>query len=215
MEKESGVYGGEDGEETEMQQLIRHWMNERQAPDVLPAQDVLLGTMLDRIRRQSDTIALLRSDPDSSEEEHFRIMLAQTEIERVKFVVRSYVRTRLYKIEKYARYLVANPDLQEKLTQIELEHAKTFAKLTEAHFHQSVLQALPEEQRRLTDHVAFMPPMIPEPDKTRAVFVHARTKCPPVRLPDGSALEMQKGQISLTPYYVIEQLLVRGEVELV
>ena len=41
---------------------------------------------------------LLRADPDSSEDEHFRIMLVQTEIERVKFVVRSYIRTRLYKV---------------------------------------------------------------------------------------------------------------------
>lgn len=31
----------------------------------------------------------------------------------------------------------------------------------------------------------------------------------------GSSTEMQKGQTSLTPYYVVEQLLLRGEVELV
>lgn len=41
---------------------------------------------------------LLRADPDSSEDEHFRIMLVQTEIERVKFVIRSYIRTRLHKV---------------------------------------------------------------------------------------------------------------------
>jgi hypothetical protein len=42
-------------------------------------------------------VQLLRADPDSSEDEHFRIMLVQTEIERVKFVIRSYIRTRLHK----------------------------------------------------------------------------------------------------------------------
>ena len=41
----------------------------------------------------------LRGDPDSSEAEHARIMLVQTEVERVKFVVRSYIRTRLYKVQ--------------------------------------------------------------------------------------------------------------------
>lgn len=49
---------------------------------------------------QSETVQLLRSDPSSSEEEHFRTMLAQTEVERVKFVVRSYLRTRLFKVSK-------------------------------------------------------------------------------------------------------------------
>lgn len=73
-------------------------------------------------------------------------MLVQTEVERVKFVVRSYIRTRLYKartsthprpslclmardpqIEKFARYIVATPEVQEKLSQTELDHAKRYA----------------------------------------------------------------------------------------
>lgn len=40
----------------------------------------------------------LRGDPQTSEEEHFKLMLVQTEMERVKYLVRSYVRTRLHKV---------------------------------------------------------------------------------------------------------------------
>lgn len=43
----------------------------------------------------------LRADPDTSEEEHFQMMLVQTEMERVRFIVRSYLRTRLYKVSFY------------------------------------------------------------------------------------------------------------------
>lgn len=39
-------------DETPLQQLIRHWMNERHAPDLLPAQQVLLAGLLDHIHRQ-------------------------------------------------------------------------------------------------------------------------------------------------------------------
>lgn len=39
-------------EETELQQLIRHWVNERHAPDILPGQENLLASLLDHIRRQ-------------------------------------------------------------------------------------------------------------------------------------------------------------------
>ncbi len=39
-------------EETPFQQLIRHWMNERHAPDILPGQEMLLGRLLDHIRKQ-------------------------------------------------------------------------------------------------------------------------------------------------------------------
>lgn len=39
-------------DETPLQQLIRHWMNERHAPDILPVQQALLSGLLDHIRRQ-------------------------------------------------------------------------------------------------------------------------------------------------------------------
>lgn len=38
--------------ETVFQQLIRHWLNERHAPDILPVQAEVLGALLDHIRRQ-------------------------------------------------------------------------------------------------------------------------------------------------------------------
>jgi GINS complex subunit 4 len=39
-------------EETPFEKLIRHWMNERHAPDILPAQEDLLSSILDHLRRQ-------------------------------------------------------------------------------------------------------------------------------------------------------------------
>ncbi|KAL4072048.1 hypothetical protein J3A83DRAFT_4358361 [Scleroderma citrinum] len=214
-QRDAPILADDRDPETPLQQLIRHWMNERHAPDILPTEEDLLSRLLDHIRSQSETVQLLRSDPSSSEEEHFRIMLVQTEVERVKFIVRSYLRTRLFKIEKYARYIMTNPEVQQRLSQSEVDHARRFARLTDQHFYHTVLQSLPESQQTLDDEPPFIPSMITEPDKTRAVFVYARQNCPPVRLPDGTVLEMQKGHISLTPYSVVEQLVARGEVELV
>ncbi|EIW77897.1 Sld5-domain-containing protein [Coniophora puteana RWD-64-598 SS2] len=205
----------EDVSETPLQQLVRHWMNERHAPDILPVQEALLSELLDHIRRQSETVQLLRGDPSSSEDEHFRIMLVQTEVERVKFVVRSYLRTRLFKIEKYARHIMTQPEMQEKLLENEVEHARRYANLTDQHFYHAVLQSLPDSQQTLDDAPPFVPPMVAEPDRSRPVFVHAREDCPRITLPDGTPHEMKKGHISLTPYAVVDQLVARGEAELV
>jgi hypothetical protein len=38
--------------ETLFQQLVRHWLNERHAPDILPVQAEVLGALLDHIHRQ-------------------------------------------------------------------------------------------------------------------------------------------------------------------
>ncbi len=88
----------------------------------------------------------LRSDPATSEEEHLKLMLVETEMERVKYVVRSYVRTRLSKvglvpipvsyapvlrqsnliiqIEKFSHYIVLNPKTHRLLSGSELNHAR-------------------------------------------------------------------------------------------
>ncbi|KAJ2913677.1 hypothetical protein MD484_g6734, partial [Candolleomyces efflorescens] len=209
------LFSEDDTPETPLEQLTRHWVNERYAPDVLPAQEELLSGLLDHLRVQTRNIQVLRDDPETSESEHIRIMLVQTEIERVKFIIRSYIRTRLFKIEKYARYITSSADVQTRLTASEREHASRHAKLTDQHLYLSVLQSLPAAQAHLDDTPVFYPSMVTQPDKTRPVFVHALQDCPPVRFPDGVVTEMKKGHICLTPYRVVEHLVARGEVELV
>ncbi|KAJ7090563.1 hypothetical protein C8R43DRAFT_908391 [Mycena crocata] len=202
-------------DETPLEQLTRHWMNERHAPDILPAQDVLLSSLLDHIRRQSDTIQLLRGDPSSSEEEHIRIMLAQTEVERVKFIVRSYVRTRLFKIENYARYIIANEEVQTRITAAERDYASRHAHLIDRHFYASVLQSLPESQAGLDDIPNFiMPPMITEPERTRAVFAHA-LKNTIAKTPEGKIVDLARGSLTLVSFAAVADLVASGDVELV
>lgn len=55
---------GEEEEETPLQKLIRHWMNERHAPDILPVAETVLAGLLDHIRRQVGEIhcAILVND---------------------------------------------------------------------------------------------------------------------------------------------------------
>ncbi|KAF8631665.1 hypothetical protein AX17_005066 [Amanita inopinata Kibby_2008] len=164
----------------------------------------------------SDAVQLLRGDPSTSEEEHLRIMLVQTEIERVKFIVNSYVRTRLFKIEKYARLITTNADIQTRLTAAERDYAIRYARITDRHLFATVLQGLPEPQGHLDDEeIAFMPSMINQPNLSRPVFVHALEECPPAHLPDGNTLNMKKDVTTLTHYSVVEHFVARGEAELV
>ncbi|KAI5122426.1 hypothetical protein M0805_002975 [Coniferiporia weirii] len=202
-------------QENDVQRLARAWQDERHAPDILPAQDALLGRVLDAIRRQTSDANALRAADALSEEDHYMTMLVQTEVERVKFVVRSYVRTRLFKIEKYAAYITSTPDVQTRLTEAELRHAQRYATLLVSQFRTTVLGHLPETQQGLDDDVLTMPSMITEPSKDKPVFFHALTALDHLALADGSTLDIPRGSIYLMPYRVVEQHLLRGEVELV
>lgn len=42
----------DDAQELPLQKLIRHWMNERHAPDILPVQAELLAGILDHVHKQ-------------------------------------------------------------------------------------------------------------------------------------------------------------------
>lgn len=42
----------DDAQELPLQKLIRHWMNERHAPDLLPIQAELLAGILDHVHKQ-------------------------------------------------------------------------------------------------------------------------------------------------------------------
>lgn len=46
----------------------------------------------------------LRTDTQTTEEEHFKLMLVMTEMERVKYLARSYVRTRLWKVSYIPKF---------------------------------------------------------------------------------------------------------------
>ena len=50
----------DDAQELPLQKLIRHWMNERHAPDILPIQAELLAGILDHIHKQVRSLSIAR-----------------------------------------------------------------------------------------------------------------------------------------------------------
>jgi hypothetical protein len=64
MRERAELLPEEEPKGTPLEQLTRHWMNERHAPDILPAQENLLAHLLDHLRRQVGlfTSCLISSD---------------------------------------------------------------------------------------------------------------------------------------------------------
>lgn len=51
-ERRGDLFPENETVETPLEKLTRHWVNERYAPDILPAQEELLGGLLDHLRVQ-------------------------------------------------------------------------------------------------------------------------------------------------------------------
>lgn len=78
--------------------LLTAWIRERGTPDLMTWHGELVEECLHKLGQQAEMLDLLRSDPKTSEEEHFKLIIVQTEMERVKYLVRAYLRCRLAKV---------------------------------------------------------------------------------------------------------------------
>ena len=104
-------------EALDVQQLTRAWVNEKNAPEVLPWPEELMDRVLGRIRKQvcepqvksneragTDVWFFVKIElveeqmGDMDPRTNFRSIIIQTELERFKFLVRSYLRVRIAKV---------------------------------------------------------------------------------------------------------------------
>lgn len=125
--------GNEDEEQLTAAQLIstmeEAWINEKFAPEVLPHRFEVVELLLGQIQYFEERIQELDSGS-------FQRNVRQLEVDRMRYLVTSYLRNRLEKIETFA---VAIVDEEEKrlereedpyLTEAELEFAKSYVKST-------------------------------------------------------------------------------------
>ncbi|KAF9971517.1 GINS complex subunit [Modicella reniformis] len=152
-----------------VQHLTQAWINERAAPDVLQYEQASVdGLLLSKIGDQMSVIDELDSGNDTS---MIISILYQTELERVKFVLRSYLRTRISKIEKHCEFILADPASKRRLSRAEIMYAENYSRATRQHFHSSFLASLPSSLQGQDDTVFNRKlNMISQPKLDEAVF---------------------------------------------
>ncbi|WVO14397.1 hypothetical protein L204_102030 [Cryptococcus depauperatus] len=189
------------------------WTKERGTVDIMQWEGELMDTVLDKLEQQQKMVTALRSDPQTSEEEHFKLVLVQTELERVKYLVRSYLRVRLHKIERYAYHITLSPEMHNLLSGAELSHAQRYTELLHTHFQHSVLDSLPETFRRLDEAYGDGLSMIVKPNKQTPVLIYVRQDCGEIILESGDQATLAKGTTHLVRYSLIERWVNLGWVE--
>lgn len=171
-------------------------------------------------------LTLLRADPSTSEEEHFRLVLVQTEMERAKYVVRSYVRVRLHKVstcgepspptansqvEKYAKHLLTTSS--NLLSGAERQHAERYSTLIDQHFKSSVLDSLPPWLQGTEDTGNDGTSMVPRPDEKALVLVYCNKDCGEIALENGGSAVLAKGTSHIVQWGEVERWVGLGWAE--
>ena len=104
--------------------------NEKMAPELLPFQFELVESLLRLVSSREQMIEQKRQvDAD----DRFNVNVNKMELERVKFVIKSYFRFRLAKIERHLVYLIEK-DRSELLSESEKIFAFNLLESRKAHF---------------------------------------------------------------------------------
>ncbi|CCH59638.1 hypothetical protein TBLA_0B08230 [Henningerozyma blattae CBS 6284] len=205
--------------------LIELWRNERCSPELLPYPTKLLDRILPRLQQQMEYIESLSMGfiSEYSQSSKLPLLCMEAELERLKFVIRSFLRCRLKKIDKYNFYLqsiIASSDtdsanLLSKQESIYLnKHSQILLKL----FNNSILKHMPVDLQAIQDTEGSIS-MVDEPKWDQFVFIYVKdlsTQSFMVTIPQlNEEVELSPGSIYVMRYSVIRDLLMQGKIQLI
>jgi GINS complex subunit 4 len=124
---------------TDVELLKRAWRNEKASPEILRFDSPLVSRVREQIQLLEETL----DDFGESGVDDLVVSLYQMDLDRTLFLLRSYLRLRLQKIEKYMMHISKSEDLLSRLSQQEQRFAKSCTEMMEKHLEQSVLSKLP------------------------------------------------------------------------
>ncbi|KAM0503856.1 hypothetical protein ACHAP8_003099 [Fusarium lateritium] len=160
---------GIPGETRDLQALTRLWIAERSAPELLEwPTDGLFERVNARIKSQIEKVEDMTGDMDPKT--NFALIVIQTELERYKFLVRSFLRARIAKIDKHTLHYLSSQELRDRLSPTEVAYATRHQALLHNHYLSSFLASFPQQLQNLNDTAGNIS-MIDSPDLDTAVFI--------------------------------------------
>ncbi|KAF5654290.1 DNA replication complex GINS SLD5 [Fusarium sp. NRRL 25303] len=156
-------------ETRDLQVLTRLWVAERSAPELLEwPTDGLFERVNARIKSQIEKVEDMTGDMDPKT--NFALIVIQTELERYKFLVRSFLRARIAKIDKHALHYLSTQELRDRMSPTEAAYATRHQALLHNHYLSSFLASFPQQLQNLNDTAGNIS-MIDSPDLDMAVFI--------------------------------------------
>ncbi|ROT69702.1 DNA replication complex GINS protein SLD5 [Penaeus vannamei] len=190
------------------------WMTERMSPTLESHQSELVDCMLDQINQMTENLKRCKKHD-------FRLAIHKMEIDRIRYMISSYLRTRLEKIEKFTHYLLekegrVTDESLATLSPAEVNYAKEYASNLESHFQTLILQHVPENLR------AFDPnKMSVKPNLDSYVFLKVKETTPGVLIEDDTGegrdeeVDLDEGGQHLMRYKSVSHLLHNGAISLI
>jgi len=200
---------GELTAQTALQEIENAWMNERFAPEILPHQSDLVDCMLQQIAHMEENVRRL-------EKGDLRALVHRMELDRIRYVISTYLRTRLEKIERYTVHILSeeanrSPD-EAYLTPNELHFAKEYLANLETFFKTVALQHMPSNFQRFEVNKFAV-----KPNMQAHVFLRANRRVTGIVLSGtlDEEIDFEEGSQHIIQYSAVAHLVKSGMVQLI
>ncbi|PRP86332.1 hypothetical protein PROFUN_05473 [Planoprotostelium fungivorum] len=199
----------EGGKGSLVQKIKTAALNERSAPELLEYKEELVDQIKQSLRSQKQRI----NGPftEFQFEEKLFTSFQQMEIDRISYLLRSYLRSRIVKIEKHHSKFVSDETYHQRLSPSEQKFAQSYTDLIKSHYRESFLQSLPDrvnsgEEDAMTARINL----------DEYVICRVLERIGQIELDDQTDefAELNENDVVLIRYRPIQHLLVEGKVEL-
>ncbi|KAJ8684220.1 hypothetical protein QAD02_020012 [Eretmocerus hayati] len=191
-----------------IQELENAWLNEKFAPELLPNKQSVVELTLLQISHMEDNLKRL-------DKGDVRMNIHTMELSRIRFMISSYLRKRLEKIEEFAIHLLSedakrSPE-QAFMTPAETKFAREYVSSVECLFSAIALQHMPP---RIKDFE--LNKLSSKPNLDKHVFIRANTDRSGILIPSiDLEVDITKGSQHIIQYSAIAHLVKSGEVQLI
>lgn len=192
---------------TEVGLLINAWCNEKASPELLPFATELVGSLTEMMKIQEVEVAKL----DAHKMIAAIALGYQLDIQRMRYLIAAYLRTRLLKIQRWATHLISDADMKSRLSPAELDFAKSFVATRMGHLQASVLNHLPVVYRALVGEEASV---LEGPDLNTHVTAWPLENLGDIML-DDEPMDMPAGRAKILSYRHVRDYVAAGKVRLV
>lgn len=142
----------------------------------------------------------------------FRRIAHTMELERIRFIIASYLRCRLRKIEDFTQHILAEEEARtvdkKRLSSAELKFAQEYHDSVENHFQQLILRHLPPNQDDPNRRII-------RPNLMSNTFCRVVKDSGTIVNTNDDEVELSENSVHMLPYQLINDLVAKGDVQLI
>lgn len=193
-----------------LKSLEEAWLNEKLSPEILPHKNEQVECMMEQILHMEENLKKL-------DKNDFRVSLHKLELDRIRYLITSYLRARIEKIETFTLKILEDENLknpsEKNLSPGECTYAKEYISNMNTHF-KSLFVGLPDRLQDLQTNQIMI-----KPNLESHVFVRANENVQGVIVDDGENREeeitLDEKSQHILPYKAISDYVKAGKVQLI